>query len=157
MLNSNSFGTVSSDIRKSIADFIKKLCSKRSNIYEYLISIYLFTYLKLLKWNLKQHMQRLLGPSKVSLHIFFEQSWYSWRYSWYLFTEDKIANKFILAILRGHIVDDVERKLMSLPTRYWGLAILIIKDVAAIEYANSRCITEELALPLTFKHEENKR
>ena len=74
MLNSNSFGTVSSDIRKSIADFIKKLCSKRSNIYEYLIIIYLFTYLKLLKWNLKQHMQRLLGPSKVSLHIFFEQS-----------------------------------------------------------------------------------
>ena len=49
MLNSNSFGTASSDIRKSIADFIKKLCIKRSNIYEYLISIYLFTYLKLLK------------------------------------------------------------------------------------------------------------
>ena len=46
---------------------------------------------------------------------------------------------------------------MSLQTRYWGLAILIIKDGAAIEYTNSRRITEELALPLTFKHEENKR
>ena len=31
MLNSNSFGTASWDLRKSIADFMKKLCSKRIN------------------------------------------------------------------------------------------------------------------------------
>ena len=31
ILTSNSFGTASSDLRKSVADFIKKLCSKRIN------------------------------------------------------------------------------------------------------------------------------
>ena len=31
MLTSNSFGTASSNLRKSIADFTKKLCSKRIN------------------------------------------------------------------------------------------------------------------------------
>ena len=44
--------------------------------------------------------------------------------------------------------NDVERKLISLPTRYGGLAIPIIKDIAKVEYANSRYITEELALSI---------
>ena len=43
---------------------------------------------------------------------------------------------------------DVEHKLISLPTRYGGLAIPIIKDIAKVEYANSRYITEELALSI---------
>ena len=37
---------------------------------------------------------------------------------------------------------------MSLPTRYGGLAIPIIKDIAKMEYANSRRITEESALSI---------
>ena len=44
--------------------------------------------------------------------------------------------------------NDVERKLISLPTRYGGLAIPIIKDIAKVEYANSRYIAEELALSI---------
>ena len=62
--------------------------------------------------------------------------------------EDTIANKFIPAISGGSFVNDVERKLISLPTRYGGLAMPIIKDIAKMEYANSRRITEELALSI---------
>ena len=43
---------------------------------------------------------------------------------------------------------DVELKLISLPTRYGGLTIPIIKDIAKVEYANSRYITEELAVSI---------
>ena len=43
---------------------------------------------------------------------------------------------------------DVEPKLISLHTRYGGLAIPIIKDIAKVEYANSRYITEKLALSI---------
>ena len=62
--------------------------------------------------------------------------------------EDTIANKFIPAVSGGRIVNDVERELISLPTRYGGLAKPIIKDIARMEYANSRRITEELALSI---------
>ena len=62
--------------------------------------------------------------------------------------EDTLANKFKPAISGGRFVNDVERKLISLPTRHGGLAIPIIKDVAKMEYANSRRITEELALSI---------
>ena len=41
--------------------------------------------------------------------------------------EDTIANKFIPAISGGCIVNDVERELISLPTRYGSLAIPVIK------------------------------
>ena len=62
--------------------------------------------------------------------------------------EDTLANKFKPAISGGRFVNDVERKLISLPTRYGGLAMPIIKDIAKMEYANSRRITEELALSI---------
>ena len=62
--------------------------------------------------------------------------------------EDTIANKFTPAISGSHIANDVERELISLPTRYGGLAIPITKDIAKMEYANSRRITEELALSI---------
>ena len=62
--------------------------------------------------------------------------------------EDTIANKFIPAISGGRSVNDVERELIFLPTRYEGLAKPIIKDIARMEYANSRRITEELALSI---------
>ena len=62
--------------------------------------------------------------------------------------KDTIANKFIPAILGGRIVNNVERKLISLPTRYRGLAIAVIKDIAKMEYPNSRRITEVLALSI---------
>ena len=60
--------------------------------------------------------------------------------------EDTIANKFIPAISGARIVNDVKHELISLLTRYGGLAIPIMKDIAKMEYANSRRITEELAL-----------
>ena len=62
--------------------------------------------------------------------------------------KDTIANKLIPAILGGRIVNDVERKLISLPTKYRGLAIPVIKDIAKMEYLNSRRITEVLALSI---------
>ena len=62
--------------------------------------------------------------------------------------EDTIANKFIPAIPGGRFVNDIERKPISLPTRYRGLAIPMIKDMAKMEYANSRRTTEELALSI---------
>ena len=84
-------------------------------------------------------MQLLLGASKVTIpdfHDFFQP------------TEDPIANKFIPAILGCRIVNDVECELISLPTRYEDLAIPMIKDIAKMEYANLRRITEELALSI---------
>ena len=62
--------------------------------------------------------------------------------------EDTIAKNFILTIKGGHIVNNVERELISLSTRCVGLAIPIIKDIGKIEYAVSRRITKELALPI---------
>ena len=59
--------------------------------------------------------------------------------------EDTIATKFIPAISGRRFVNDVERKLIPLPTRCRGLSIPIIKDMAKMEYVNSRCITEGLA------------
>ena len=62
--------------------------------------------------------------------------------------EDTIANKFIPAISGGCFVNDVEHKLISLPTRYGRLPIAIIKDIAKMKYANPIRITEELALSI---------
>ena len=62
--------------------------------------------------------------------------------------EDTIANKFIPAISGGCFVNDVEHKLISLPTRYGRLPIPIIKDIAKMKYANPIRITEELALSI---------
>ena len=42
--------------------------------------------------------------------------------------EDTIRNRFIPAITGGRICNEEERKLLSLPTRYGGLAIPIFHD-----------------------------
>ena len=56
-----------------------------------------------------------------------------------------ISNRFIPAITGGHICNDTERKLLSLPTRFGGLAIPIFYEQAAVEYSNSRKLTAQLA------------
>ena len=59
--------------------------------------------------------------------------------------EETFRNRFTPAITGGHICNDTERKLMSLPTRFDGLAIPIFYEKAATEYTNSRKLTAQLA------------
>ena len=58
--------------------------------------------------------------------------------------ERTIRKKFIPAVTRCHICSDKERVLISLPTRYGGLAIPIFHETAEIEFMNSSKITSEL-------------
>ena len=58
--------------------------------------------------------------------------------------ERTIRNKFIPAVTGCHICSDKERVLISLPTRYGGLAIPIFHETAEIEFMNSSKITSEL-------------
>ena len=58
--------------------------------------------------------------------------------------ERAIRNKFILAVTGCHIRSDKERVLISLPTKYGGLAISIFHEAAEIEFINSNKITSEL-------------
>ena len=55
-----------------------------------------------------------------------------------------IRSKFIPAVTGCHICSDKERVLISLPTRYGGLAIPIFHETAEIEFMNSSKITSEL-------------
>ena len=48
--------------------------------------------------------------------------------------EDTIRNRFIRAITGGRICNEEEHKLLSLPTRYGGLAIPIFHEQAEVEY-----------------------
>ena len=52
-----------------------------------------------------------------------------------------LCNRFIPGITDGHICSDTERKLLSLPTRFGGLAIPILYEPAEVEYSNSRKLT----------------
>ena len=61
--------------------------------------------------------------------------------------EETVRNKFIPAITGGHICCNNEQRLLSLPTRYGGLAIPIFYELAETEFENSRKITSEL-IPL---------
>ena len=58
--------------------------------------------------------------------------------------EKIIRNKFIPAVTGCHIWSDKERVLVSLPTRYDGLAIPILNETAEIDFMNSSKITSEL-------------
>ena len=64
--------------------------------------------------------------------------------------EDTIRNRFIPAITGGRIFNKEERKLLSLPTRYGGLAISIFHEQAEVKHKNSRRITAELTSLVTF-------
>ena len=59
--------------------------------------------------------------------------------------EETLRNRFIPAITGGQICNDTERKLLSLPTRFGGLAIPIFYEQVAVEYSNSRKLTAQLA------------
>ena len=52
--------------------------------------------------------------------------------------EETVRNKFIPAITGGHICCNNEQRLLSLPTRYGGLAIPIFYELAETEFENSR-------------------
>ena len=68
--------------------------------------------------------------------------------------EDTIRNRFIPAITGGHICNEEERKLLSLPTRFGGLAITIFHEQAEVGYKNSRRITTELTSLITVQQVE---
>ena len=59
--------------------------------------------------------------------------------------EETLCNRFIPAITGGHICNDTERKLLSLPTPFGRLAIPIFYEKAAVEYNNLRKLTAQLA------------
>ena len=59
--------------------------------------------------------------------------------------EETLRNRFIPAITGGYICNDTEKKLLSLPTRFGGLAIPIFYEQATVEYSNSRKLTAQLA------------
>ena len=58
--------------------------------------------------------------------------------------ENIIRNEFIPAITGGYCCSDIERQLLSLPTRLGGLGINIFSSDCNVEYENSRDITKEL-------------
>jgi len=66
--------------------------------------------------------------------------------------EDTITNKFLPAITGGYVMNDIERSLVSLPTRFGGLGISRVSDIAELEYKNSRKITSTLTTSI-FKQE----
>ena len=63
--------------------------------------------------------------------------------------EDTFGNRFIPTITDGRICIEKEGKLLSLPTRYEGLAISTFQEQAEVEYNNSRSITTELTSLIT--------
>ena len=68
----------------------------------------------------------------------------------FLYTlEETVRNKFIPAITGGLISSNNEQKVLSLPTRYGGLAIPIFYELAKTELENSRKTTSEQK-PLTI-------
>ena len=58
--------------------------------------------------------------------------------------EDVLRHQFILAITGGHIVNDKERLLLSLPPRLGGLCLKIVTETAIEEYENSCQVTLQL-------------
>ena len=65
-----------------------------------------------------------------------------------------IRNRLIPAITGGRTCNEVEFKLLSLPTRYGGLAFPIFHEQAEVEYKDSRRITTELTSLITFQQME---
>ena len=68
--------------------------------------------------------------------------------------EDTIWNRFIPAITGGRTCNEEERNLLSLPTRYRGLAIPVFHEQAEVEYNNSRRITTKLTILITAQQME---
>ena len=63
------------------------------------------------------------------------------------------------ALIDGHILNHVERTLLSLPGKFGGMGIVIFADIAKTKYLNSRNITESLTklhLEQTTKYNINR-
>ena len=58
--------------------------------------------------------------------------------------EEVICFKIILSITGGHNCSNDEHALLSLPTRFGGLGILLIHENVGIEFENSRKLTSSL-------------
>jgi hypothetical protein len=58
--------------------------------------------------------------------------------------DEIILHQFIPAITGGIHVNEVERKLISLPVKFGGLGIPLFEEQCVVEYANSRKITAHL-------------
>ena len=69
--------------------------------------------------------------------------------------EDIIRHHFIPAITGGHVVNDKERSLLSLPPRLGGLGLKNFVETAPFEYENSRGFTLNLKNLLLDKNEED--
>jgi len=59
--------------------------------------------------------------------------------------DEILTNNFIPAITDGHVLSKSERILLSLPTRYGGLAIPVLQDIAENEFEYSQYITANIA------------
>ena len=57
---------------------------------------------------------------------------------------DIILTKFIQAITDGIKINQIERKLLSLPAKYGGLAIPIFAEISHNEYRNLLNVTKQL-------------
>ena len=58
--------------------------------------------------------------------------------------EEIIKHRLIPAITGGHLVNENERMLMSLPPKFGGLGIRIITEIAQQEYRNSKKMTNKV-------------
>ena len=58
--------------------------------------------------------------------------------------DDIILSKFIPTITDGIIINQHERKLLSIPVKYGGLGIPLFAETSAIEHENSITVTENL-------------
>ena len=112
-------------------------------------------------WNSQLHMLSTVAESKPQAAYSAFVSGFKNKLSYFMRTipdisnllipiEDTIRNRFIPAITGGRIFNKEERKLLSLPTRYGGLAISIFHEQAEVKHKNSRRITAELTSLVTF-------
>ena len=112
-------------------------------------------------WNSQLHMLSTVAESEPQAAYSAFVSGFKNKLSYFMRTipdisnllipiEDTIRNRFIPAITGGRIFNKEERKLLSLPTRYGGLAISIFHEQAEVKHKNSRTITAELTSLVTF-------
>ena len=58
--------------------------------------------------------------------------------------DELINTEFIPAFTNGKLLNDDERKLFSLPTRFGGMGIPIFSEMSSVEYQHSRKLTKSL-------------
>ena len=65
-----------------------------------------------------------------------------------------VSNEFIPALMGGKIVNDSERKLLSMPVKYGGLALPIFAQISDLEFYNSTLITKDLCTRIKTQQRE---